>query len=210
MLSRTVLITSLTGLCMVGAGKATSVEAALDALACGDESENAPGTSNPYEDSMEVVVQVLRALRNSGHLICDEDAEQRLLDALCQTTLFWLDYQRVAGDQLQLVAEALPQHRRQPAVLLDRDQLAERRKPLGQDAAAGADFEDALARSDFGGSDDAVGDVVVHQEMLPQRLAAAGGRMRHLALNTEADKNTPATTAFSYIPASGRPCGPVV
>ncbi|MEL0168818.1 MAG: TetR/AcrR family transcriptional regulator [Pseudomonadaceae bacterium] len=42
--------------------------------------------------------QVLQALRDSGHLICDEDAEQRLLDALCQTTLFWLDYQRVAGD----------------------------------------------------------------------------------------------------------------
>ncbi len=44
--------------------------------------------------------QVLQALRDSGHLTCDEDAEQRLLDALCQTTLFWLDYQRVAGDDL--------------------------------------------------------------------------------------------------------------
>ena len=48
---------------MVGAGRATSVEAALDVLACGDESEKVPGPCNPYEDSMEVLVQVLRALR---------------------------------------------------------------------------------------------------------------------------------------------------
>jgi hypothetical protein len=45
--------------------------------------------------------------------------------------------------------------------------------------------------------------------MLPQRLAATGGK-RHLALNTGADKNTPATAAFSYIPASGWPWGLLV
>ena len=48
---------------MVGAGEATSVEAALATLARGDESEKAPGTRNPSEDCMDVLVQVLRALR---------------------------------------------------------------------------------------------------------------------------------------------------
>ena len=48
---------------MVGAGKATSVEAALDALARGDEPVKALATRNAYKDSMEVLVQVLRALR---------------------------------------------------------------------------------------------------------------------------------------------------
>ena len=48
---------------MVGAGKAVSVEAALDALAHGNHTGKALGTRNPYEDSMEVLVQVLRALR---------------------------------------------------------------------------------------------------------------------------------------------------
>lgn len=52
---------------MVGAGKATSVEAALDALARGDHNENALGMrkhyDDSYEDSWEVLVQVLRALR---------------------------------------------------------------------------------------------------------------------------------------------------
>lgn len=52
---------------MVGAGKATSVEAALDALARGDHNENALGMrkhyDDSYEDPWEVLVQVLRALR---------------------------------------------------------------------------------------------------------------------------------------------------
>ena len=48
---------------MVGAGKSTSVEAALDTLARGDESGKAPGTPNPSEVSLDVFVQVLRALR---------------------------------------------------------------------------------------------------------------------------------------------------
>ena len=48
---------------LVGAGEATSVEAALAALARGNESEKAPGRRNPSEDCMDVLVQVLRALR---------------------------------------------------------------------------------------------------------------------------------------------------
>ena len=52
---------------MVGAGKATSVEAALDAQARGGHTGDALAMRNPYEDShedsWEVLVQVLRALR---------------------------------------------------------------------------------------------------------------------------------------------------
>ena len=48
---------------MVGTGKAISVESALDSLAHGGNSGHALGMRNPYEDSMEVLVQVLRALR---------------------------------------------------------------------------------------------------------------------------------------------------
>ena len=52
---------------MVGSGKASSVEEALDTLARGDLSENGHGLRNPYDDnykgSMDVLVQVLRALR---------------------------------------------------------------------------------------------------------------------------------------------------
>ena len=70
---------------MVGAGKATSVEAALDALACGDESEKAPGTGNPYEDPMEVLVQVLRALRlnleGQHRRLASSEADVRVLRA---------------------------------------------------------------------------------------------------------------------------------
>ena len=39
--------------------------------------------------------QVLQALHGSGHLHADTAERTRLLDALCQTCLFWLDYQRV-------------------------------------------------------------------------------------------------------------------
>ncbi|RGP52743.1 TetR/AcrR family transcriptional regulator [Pseudomonas abyssi] len=39
--------------------------------------------------------QVLQALHGSGHLHADTAERTRLLDALCQTCLFWLDYQRI-------------------------------------------------------------------------------------------------------------------
>ena len=39
--------------------------------------------------------QVLQALHASEHLHADDGERNRLLDALCQTCLFWLDYQRV-------------------------------------------------------------------------------------------------------------------
>ena len=53
---------------------------------------------------MQVWLQALReslgallgALRDQGHLHADDAGVERLLDALCQTFLFWLDYQRVA------------------------------------------------------------------------------------------------------------------
>ena len=52
---------------MVGAGKATSVEAALDTLAHDNPTVNALDVRNAYGDeyeaSWEVLVQVLRALR---------------------------------------------------------------------------------------------------------------------------------------------------
>ena len=78
---------------MVGAGEATSVEAALDALARGEHNGNALGMRNPYdgsyadsgEDSWEVLVQVLRALRlNLEHQeqrIASLETEVRVLRA---------------------------------------------------------------------------------------------------------------------------------
>ena len=53
---------------------------------------------------MQIWLQALRdsldallgALRDQGHLNADDAGVERLLDALCQTFLFWLDYQRVA------------------------------------------------------------------------------------------------------------------
>ncbi len=38
----------------------------------------------------------LLALREQQRLECDDHGLERLLDALCQTVLFWLDYQRVS------------------------------------------------------------------------------------------------------------------
>ncbi|MEH6567225.1 MAG: TetR/AcrR family transcriptional regulator [Halopseudomonas sp.] len=46
----------------------------------------------------QCLAHLLDLMRTSGQLNCKDDALQRLLDALCQTCLFWLDYQRVAGD----------------------------------------------------------------------------------------------------------------
>ncbi|HDZ56810.1 MAG TPA: TetR/AcrR family transcriptional regulator [Pseudomonas xinjiangensis] len=39
---------------------------------------------------------MLQALREQEHLLCDDPGLETLLDALCQTFLFWLDYQRIA------------------------------------------------------------------------------------------------------------------
>lgn len=45
------------------------------------------------------LLRILLALREHGHMACDDESLQRLLDALCQTFLFWLDYQRIThGD----------------------------------------------------------------------------------------------------------------
>lgn len=72
---------------MVGAGKASSVEEALDTLARRDLSENGHGLRNSYDDnykdSMDVLVQVLRALRltleNQQQSLTSLEAEVRVL-----------------------------------------------------------------------------------------------------------------------------------
>lgn len=50
----------------------------------------------------KILRTLLLALREQERLCCDDRALERLLDALCQTVLFWLDYQRInqgEGDQ---------------------------------------------------------------------------------------------------------------
>jgi AcrR family transcriptional regulator len=42
------------------------------------------------------LLRLLLALRDQNRLHCDDRALERLLDALCQTVLFWLDYQRIS------------------------------------------------------------------------------------------------------------------
>lgn len=74
---------------MVGAGKATSVEAALDTLAREDHGDDALGMRNSYENSnsgsMEVLVQVLRALRlnleNQQQRLASLETDVRVLRA---------------------------------------------------------------------------------------------------------------------------------
>lgn len=44
----------------------------------------------------KILRTLLVALREQQNLQCDDRALERLLDALCQTVLFWLDYQRVS------------------------------------------------------------------------------------------------------------------
>lgn len=39
--------------------------------------------------------RLLQALRDEDHMQIDDGGLERLLDALCQTFLFWLDYQRI-------------------------------------------------------------------------------------------------------------------
>lgn len=55
--------------------------------------------------------RLLLALRDQQRLQCDEDGLERLLDALCQTVLFWLDYQRIShrenGDTVHAVQQVL-------------------------------------------------------------------------------------------------------
>ena len=77
---------------MVGAGKAASVEAALDVLARVDDTMNGPGMRNPHEnssevfreDSWEVLVEVLRALRLNL-----EDQQQRLASLETDVRALW-------------------------------------------------------------------------------------------------------------------------
>lgn len=48
----------------------------------------------------KTLLRILLALREQQHMECDDDSLERLLDALCQTFLFWLDYQRITrGDE---------------------------------------------------------------------------------------------------------------
>tara|TARA_R110000822_G_scaffold33952_2_gene96457 strand:+ start:3335 stop:3949 length:615 start_codon:yes stop_codon:yes gene_type:complete len=48
----------------------------------------------------KTLLRVLLGLREQGHMHCDDESLERLLDALCQTFLFWLDYQRITrGDE---------------------------------------------------------------------------------------------------------------
>jgi len=45
----------------------------------------------------QCLAHILLVMRAGGQLHCAEESLQRLLDALCQTCLFWLDYQRIAS-----------------------------------------------------------------------------------------------------------------
>lgn len=45
------------------------------------------------------LTQILLVMRANQQLQCDDAGQQRLLDALCQTCLFWLDYQRIASGE---------------------------------------------------------------------------------------------------------------
>lgn len=55
--------------------------------------------------------RLLLALREQQRLQCSEPDLERLLDALCQTVLFWLDYQRISqredGEPTQAVQQVL-------------------------------------------------------------------------------------------------------
>jgi len=45
----------------------------------------------------QCLTHILLVMRASEQLRCDDAGQQRLLDAVCQACLFWLDYQRVVG-----------------------------------------------------------------------------------------------------------------
>ena len=47
----------------------------------------------------QCLAHILLVMRAAGQLRCAEEGLQRLLDALCQTCLFWLDYQRIASGE---------------------------------------------------------------------------------------------------------------
>ena len=53
--------------------------------------------------------RLLFALHEQQRLLCDEEALERLLDVLCQTVLFWLDYQRVSQRQDDEPTQAVQQ-----------------------------------------------------------------------------------------------------
>lgn len=52
---------------------------------------------------------LLLALREQERLCCDDRALERLLDALSQTVLFWLDYQRISQGEGDQPTEAVQQ-----------------------------------------------------------------------------------------------------
>ncbi|SFM56380.1 TetR/AcrR family transcriptional regulator [Halopseudomonas yangmingensis] len=79
--------------------------------------------------------ELLEQLQRDGHLQTHGQALDHLLDALCQTVLFWLDYRRVGGDPEPDPAEAVVQLLSLLQVYLDGDyrdwiaQLTEQYQP---------------------------------------------------------------------------------
>lgn len=57
----------------------------------------------------KILRTLLLALREQERLCCDDPALERLLDALCQTVLFWLDYQRISQRDGEEPTEAVQQ-----------------------------------------------------------------------------------------------------
>ncbi|MEH6671759.1 TetR/AcrR family transcriptional regulator [Halopseudomonas sp.] len=57
----------------------------------------------------KILRTLLLALREQERLCCDDRALERLLDALCQTVLFWLDYQRISQGEGDQPTEAVQQ-----------------------------------------------------------------------------------------------------
>lgn len=53
--------------------------------------------------------RLLLDLHEQQRLLCDAPALERLLDALCQTVLFWLDYQRVSQRENDEPTQAVQQ-----------------------------------------------------------------------------------------------------
>ena len=88
-----------------------------------------------------------------------------------------IQLQRIAFDHAQLAREGLTQFRQRwkaAAVHLDRrDARTGAQQGAGQTARAGADFEHLPARQIAGDRGDAVEQLLVEQEVLPQRLGCA-------------------------------------
>lgn len=70
---------------------------------------NLMGRHGFIEHGMQLWLSALRrrldlqftALQKKGNLLTDEKSKQCLLDAVCQTLIFWLDYQRIAHHEGQ-------------------------------------------------------------------------------------------------------------